>query len=157
MTNALRLTLLFFILGIFSLNTGCARQKKTSKINALEAQVNQMTDEIVRMDQSIQELRASTAASEGRGGADFAGARSTGGSSLYRTPSGFELPSNNIQRALKNAGYYQGNIDGKIGSGTKDAVKAFQKDNGLEADGVVGRRTWDKLKDYLGGGAASVK
>ncbi|MBI4711007.1 MAG: peptidoglycan-binding protein [Candidatus Omnitrophica bacterium] len=68
---------------------------------------------------------------------------------MYRTPSGFEIPSVNIQRALKKAGYYNGAIDGKVGPGTRDAIASFQKDNGLTADGVCGRGTWAKLKSYL--------
>ena len=68
---------------------------------------------------------------------------------MYRTPSGFELPSVNIQKALKKAGYYNGAIDGKVGPGTRDAIASFQKDNGLTADGVCGRGTWAKLKSYL--------
>ena len=67
---------------------------------------------------------------------------------IYRTPSGFELPSISIQKALKSAGYYDGALDGKIGPGTRKAIKAFQQDNGLTADGVVGRETWKKLQAY---------
>lgn len=37
--------------------------------------------------------------------------------------------------------------DGKFGNETKKAVKAFQKDNGLIADGIVGPLTWGKLLD----------
>ena len=127
-------------------NTGCARKK--NKVDALQAQVNTISDELVRLDQSVQEIRGSAQAKEG-GAASESGASYSGG--VYRTPSGFELPSANIQKALKNAGYYKGTMDGKIGSATKEAVKAFQRDNGLEPDGVVGRRTWDKLKVHLGG------
>lgn len=54
-----------------------------------------------------------------------------------------------IQQALKNAGFYQGPIDGKIGSQTREAVKEFQRINGLKADGVVGGQTWEKLAPYL--------
>jgi len=54
-----------------------------------------------------------------------------------------------IQQALKNAGYYNGKIDGVKGKGTKRAVKEFQKANGLRADGVVGRRTWELLERHL--------
>ena len=35
--------------------------------------------------------------------------------------------------------------DGKFGAKTENAVKAFQKDNGLTADGVVGKATWTAL------------
>lgn len=61
-----------------------------------------------------------------------------------------EKPSaENIQAALKNAGLYTGKIDGKIGPRTKVAIEAFQKQNGLTADGKVGAKTWDKLKMHL--------
>ena len=35
--------------------------------------------------------------------------------------------------------------DGKFGSLTEEAVKAFQKANGLKPDGIVGEKTWEKL------------
>ncbi len=54
-----------------------------------------------------------------------------------------------IQTALKNAGYYTGSIDGKIGPKTDSAIRAFQKDNSLKADGVVGKKTWNLLNKYL--------
>ncbi len=54
-----------------------------------------------------------------------------------------------VQAALKNAGYYTGAVDGKIGSKTREAIKGFQTANGLKADGVVGPGTWEKLKKYL--------
>lgn len=55
----------------------------------------------------------------------------------------------NIQSALMNAGYDPGKIDGKLGSRTKEAVKAFQKENALKVDGKVGKETWNILKGYL--------
>lgn len=54
-----------------------------------------------------------------------------------------------IQTALKNAGYYTGSIDGKIGPKSKKAIEAFQNDNGLTVDGKVGRKTWEKLQVHL--------
>jgi len=36
-------------------------------------------------------------------------------------------------------------IDGKFGSGTRSSVIKFQQDNGLTADGVVGKNTWTKM------------
>ncbi|MDD4909086.1 MAG: peptidoglycan-binding protein [Candidatus Omnitrophica bacterium] len=54
-----------------------------------------------------------------------------------------------IQQALKNANFYTGPIDGQIGTATKEAIKKFQEANGLNADGVMGSRTWDKLVKYL--------
>ena len=46
-----------------------------------------------------------------------------------------------IQTKLKNWGYYTGNVDGIFGSKTFEAVKKFQKANGLTVDGIVGEKT----------------
>lgn len=46
-----------------------------------------------------------------------------------------------IQTKLKNWGYYSGNIDGVYGSRTTNAVKKFQKSNGLTVDGIAGTAT----------------
>jgi peptidoglycan hydrolase-like protein with peptidoglycan-binding domain len=54
-----------------------------------------------------------------------------------------------IQQALKNAGLYDGKVDGKIGPKTKKAIEAFQTQSGLKADGKVGRKTWKALSAYL--------
>ena len=62
----------------------------------------------------------------------------------------FVRPSNEeIQAALKNAGFYTGAIDGKIGPMSQKAIEDFQQQNGLEVDGKVGRKTWSVLKSYL--------
>ena len=53
-----------------------------------------------------------------------------------------------IQLALKNAGFDPGKIDGKLGPRTERAIIAFQKANDLVPDGIVGRKTWAKLKVY---------
>lgn len=50
-----------------------------------------------------------------------------------------------IQSVLKEKGYYSGNIDGIFGTGTKNAVKQFQSDCGLSADGIVGEKTLKAL------------
>lgn len=46
-----------------------------------------------------------------------------------------------IQRKLKNWGYYGGSVDGIFGAATKKAVIYFQRKNGLTADGIVGAKT----------------
>ncbi len=50
-----------------------------------------------------------------------------------------------VQRRLKLWGYYNGNVDGVFGSGTRSAVVLFQKKNGLKADGIVGKATYKAL------------
>ena len=42
-------------------------------------------------------------------------------------------------------------IDGKFGIKTLNAVKQFQIDGGLKADGIVGTDTWTKLHDAVSG------
>ncbi|MBQ3062293.1 MAG: spore cortex-lytic enzyme [Clostridia bacterium] len=51
----------------------------------------------------------------------------------------------NIQQRLKNWGYYTGAVDGIYGSKTVEAVKFFQRKNGLTADGVCGNATLKAL------------
>ena len=50
-----------------------------------------------------------------------------------------------LQKALQILGYYKGKIDGRYGNDTANAVKAYQKSNGLEADGYAGKNTVKKL------------
>jgi outer membrane murein-binding lipoprotein Lpp len=59
------------------------------------------------------------------------------------------LTNKEIQTTLKDAGYYSGNIDGKLGKNTKKAIKEFQKANGLKVDGVAGDATMSMLSQYL--------
>jgi len=51
------------------------------------------------------------------------------------------------QTELMQRGYDLGKcgIDGDFGKATEKAVKAFQKDNGLKVDGIIGQTTWDAL------------
>ena len=46
-----------------------------------------------------------------------------------------------LQQALKNQGYYTGEVDGFYGDGTMSAVKAFQRVKGLNVDGIAGPAT----------------
>ena len=56
-----------------------------------------------------------------------------------------------LQYKLLSKFYNPGEIDGIFGSRVDNAVRQFQKDNGLVVDGIVGKNTWNKLK-ILGGG-----
>jgi peptidoglycan hydrolase-like protein with peptidoglycan-binding domain len=55
-----------------------------------------------------------------------------------------------IQTFLANNGFNPGIIDGKLGSYTNEAIKAFQRKVGLIPDGVVGNRTKSEMKAYTG-------
>ena len=60
-----------------------------------------------------------------------------------------------IQQALKSAGYDPGSVDGRMGARTRTAIRDFQLANGLEPDGKVGPRTWNKLEAFLNSSAGS--
>ncbi|HEV2804896.1 MAG TPA: peptidoglycan-binding domain-containing protein [Chthoniobacterales bacterium] len=45
-----------------------------------------------------------------------------------------------VQRRLARGGYYHGSVDGVIGSGTRAAIRAFERNNGLPVDGVIDRQ-----------------
>ncbi|MFF8694734.1 N-acetylmuramoyl-L-alanine amidase [Streptomyces sp. NPDC015144] len=50
-----------------------------------------------------------------------------------------------VQRLLSEQGFPVGQVDGDFGPATKAAVIAYQGARGLDADGVVGARTWTAL------------
>lgn len=51
-----------------------------------------------------------------------------------------------VQDRLKALGYYEGDVDGFYGPLTAGAVIAFQRDRGLNPDGVVGPETYAELE-----------
>jgi peptidoglycan hydrolase-like protein with peptidoglycan-binding domain len=53
-----------------------------------------------------------------------------------------------LQKKLKDLGYYTGSVDGSYGAGTVNAVKSFQQVNGLDADGIAGKQTQDAVYSY---------
>jgi len=121
--------------GIFVLS-GCAMMNKNdalsnqglrNKVSALEIQLKEKDDELNRLKeasvQNIQDVNANAS-----------------------TPL---AEPKQIQTALKNAGYYQWTVDGKMGKKTRRAIREFQKANNLHVDGRVGNNTWLVLKEYL--------
>ncbi len=56
-----------------------------------------------------------------------------------------------LQQKLTSKLYPLGNVDGIFGNGTRQAVVAFQQENGLSADGIVGPRTWEVVQQIGGG------
>jgi len=96
--------------------------KAENRVRALELELKQKQNENLVLKEKIAELEKVS----------------------IRMPTGKE-----IQTALKNAGFYDGEIDGQIGTKTKDAVKEFQSAKELSPDGVVGSRTWLVLSEFL--------
>ena len=60
-----------------------------------------------------------------------------------------------IQTKLKRWGYYKGNIDGIYGSQTVEAVKYFQRKNGLSVDGIAGPKTLQAMGIYSSSSSSS--
>lgn len=50
-----------------------------------------------------------------------------------------------IQHRLNELGYYNGSIDGKFGTDTKNAIIKFQSDSNLSPDGIAGNKTLEAL------------
>ena len=60
-----------------------------------------------------------------------------------------------IQTKLKRWGYYNGSVDGIYGSKTLEAVKYFQRKNGLTVDGIAGTKTLQAMGIYSSSSSSS--
>src|SRR5690606_25982808 len=91
----------------------------------------------------------STKATPSRGGSSTGGSGNTGTSTapitstLRKGSRGSQVIT--LQKRLNELGYNAGTADGIFGSRTYNAVVAFQRANGLSADGIVGKNTTAKL------------
>lgn len=65
--------------------------------------------------------------------------------STTSTKSTSNAKTKEVQERLNELGYDCGTPDGKMGTATKNAIKNFQADNGLTADGKVGNKTLEAL------------
>lgn len=77
------------------------------------------------------------------------------GGTLKKGSSGSDVEK--IQSRLKQWGYYDGPVDGVFGQATEDAVKFFQRRNGITADGVVGDRTAAAIGITIGSDGGAYK
>ena len=59
------------------------------------------------------------------------------------------MTTRQVQDLLDYLGYDPGPIDGLDGANTRDAVKAFQRAEGLTVDGIAGEQTQIRLKDAV--------
>ena len=132
-------TLSFIVMAFVA---GCATAKpRRAETLEVSAQVAQLQSELQAKDQQIEDLQYQLE-SYGRS-VGSAGSFSSGKSSMIRV-SGVTVKD--VQKALKRAGFDPGPVDGQAGKKTKSAIKQFQKRAGLTADGVVGEKTWSRLK-----------
>ena len=144
-----------FVLGV----SGCAttqnkasqQEQMQTRVVELEKKLEEKDAEIVDLQYAVKDLSSRVDASKAPAVAEpsvpAAGSVVVvkGGNNIIRVAADPEK----VQAALKAAGFYNGKVDGKIGAGTRAAVIEFQKSQGLNADGVIGRKTWDALKTYL--------
>jgi murein L,D-transpeptidase YcbB/YkuD len=136
--------------------SGCAGQRTAQEMNRLKADIgllDQRVSQLERASLSQPSAGAWPIESQMQPAADTIAPQERKPASPSVKPSKKE-----IQQALKNAGFYQGPIDGKIGPMTREAIKEFQRVNGLKVDGIVGKYTWEKLAPYadLSAGSGSL-
>ncbi|MCK9574128.1 MAG: peptidoglycan-binding protein [Candidatus Omnitrophica bacterium] len=123
--------------------TGCATTKKTatgSGVEELQTKVSDLERQLQEKDDEVRDLEERLSKVKMFDSEEIVNAQEVDISKV--TPK-------RIQITLKNAGFYSGTIDGKIGKKTREAIKEFQKANGLKADGIVGKQTWYRLQKYL--------
>ncbi|MBI3615123.1 MAG: peptidoglycan-binding protein [Candidatus Omnitrophica bacterium] len=125
---------------------GCATSlgTKTSEAESLKAQVASLEGRVGELNSKVEDLSKQQGLSEGE-----AQATPTAASEKESGKGSAALSARQVQLALKNAGFYSGQIDGRLGRKTKQAVKAFQRSNGLTPDGKIGARTSMALAKFI--------
>lgn len=136
-----RLTILI-LTGLLAVN-GCATTKaRKADPNDLNTQVETLQGEVQSKDQQIQDLQYQLDSyQQSLPGSNYSSGSSS--SSIVRV-SGVSVKA--VQKALRDAGYDPGPVDGRPGKKTKSAIKEFQRRNNLRADGIVGEKTWSMLR-----------
>jgi len=122
--------------------SGCATtsKQKNLEIQGLRNQVSVLESQLQAKDVQIAELQQSLMDAENLKAAQAP-------KNIGETKSRPKVKK--IQQALRNAGYNPGKIDGKMGSKTREAIRSFQRANGLSVDGKVGKQTWELLRTFL--------
>jgi len=133
--------------------SGCAQSHYTEEISRMRQDLDLVHQRINQIERTALNQPPAPWPGEGGAGATSAATEAAPTTTVASTaptaiPTG-KPSKRDIQQALKHAGFYKGNVDGKMGAQSKAAVKEFQRINGLKADGVVGGQTWEKLAPYL--------
>ena len=144
--------------------SGCAGGRTRQDLARLQSQMGMFDERLTQLERTNFGGSPAVSLDESAGGTGSAGVVSAGSgkrttaaarSTANGAKSSAKPSTKEVQQALKNAGFYQGAVDGKMGPVTRDAVKEFQRIHGLKDDGVVGRQTWAKLASYAGLSSAS--
>ncbi|MFH1359539.1 MAG: peptidoglycan-binding domain-containing protein [Candidatus Omnitrophota bacterium] len=142
---------LLVVIVVLSL-AGCATSGKSAKdyqIQSLERKVEQLEGEVERANQDISSLRLDLQKQKEQKVIAVANPVVNKQETKSLISDKITLAPEDVQKALKNAGFYAGVIDGKLGAGTEKAIRDFQKANNLTQDGVVGAKTWLLLEKHL--------
>ncbi len=143
---------------------GCAGGKNSQNMARLQSQVGLLEERVGQLERSS----LTGTSSSGSSWIDTTSAsiepittpvkKRASSASSSASKSSIKPSTREIQQALKNAGFYTGTVDGKIGPKTREAIKEFQRVHGLVDDGVVGKQTWAKLQAYadLSGNTAAL-
>jgi len=118
------------------------------QMDELQAQINSLEDELTKRDEELN--RVEKQLEQERVRRTSAERKSKVGKTAKQKQAEKEWIKK-VQRALRNAGFDPGPVDGKSGKRTKAAIIEFQTANDLKPDGKVGQKTWQKLSPYLSG------
>jgi len=143
-------SVLMAVAGLF-IAGGCAGIRSAQEVQRLKSDIGLLDQRVSQLERaSLREPSQAQWPAEGQLPAPVAGVRAPAAAASAASAASTVKPSKTeIQQALKNAGFYQGPLDGKIGPLTREAVRTFQQIHSLKADGVVGKQTWEKLFPYL--------
>ncbi len=137
--------LLLGFVGCASTQTQTVSQLQT-KVSELERKLSLKEEEVVSLKSEVDQLTSEAKRKEDiTKGSSEEQAKSSPREGILRV----DANPTDVQTALQKAGYYDGAIDGKLGHKTRSAISKFQKDRGLKADGIVGKKTWEELKTLL--------
>ena len=119
---------------------------------AIDGQYGQGTADAVKLFQSQHNLIA-----DGLAGSDTRSILYGQNAEMYiPTPTPSPMPTllkkgndgeavRDLQKRLKELGYYNGSVDGDFGGGTQEAVRLFQSQSGLDVDGIAAEKTLSLL------------
>lgn len=137
---------------------GCAAQRQAQAVSRVQADLQMLDQRVSQLERGSVAQASSTAwPTEASVSATAAEAISVSTGSAPSPASFTTASTKETQQALKNAGFYQGEIDGKLGPQTRAAIRDFQRTNGLSVDGKVGRQTWGKLAAYASASSGTAR